>query len=370
MQITRIRRSRHRLPLDVPFPPAWDSRPRETFEADVIRVETDAGVTGVGSGDAMPGFAGHEDLFIGRDPLDLERHSRVVDNLSFHYGRCWPLEIALWDLAGKALQQPVWRLLGGAGGGRLRCYASTGVLRDAESTVAAAADLCEAGFPALKLRFHRPHWREDLKVVEAVRKAVGGRMDILVDCNQAWRMPWDTEEPWVLKEALNCARALEELDVFWMEEPLHRGDFEGMARLRDSVDLRVAGGEMARELHDVVQLTERGCLDVLQPDAVVCGGIAGLARTFRAARDRGLEISPHTWGNGIGLLANAQLAAGIGGCPYLEFPYDPPEWSPASRDFPLTAPVAVDSAGWLSLPETPGLGIELDEDRLAATEVR
>ncbi|RDD63770.1 mandelate racemase/muconate lactonizing enzyme family protein [Ferruginivarius sediminum] len=369
MKITGIRHSRHRLRLDPPFPPAWDSRPRHAFETDIVRIETDEGLTGVGSGDTMPGFAGHEELFIGRDPRDLERHARVIDNLSFHYGRCWPFEVALWDLFGKVSEQPVWRLLGGATGGRLRCYASTGVLRGKMDTVATAAAIKGAGYPALKLRFHRPHWREDLKMVEAVRDALGDAIDIMVDCNQAWRMPWDTAEPWTLKEALACARELEDLDVFWLEEPLHRGDFDGMARLRDSVDLRIAGGEMAREIHDVHQLTDRGCLDVLQPDAVVCSGIGGLSRAFKAARDRGLEISPHTWGNGIGLLANAHLAAGVGGCPYLEFPFDPPEWTPERRDFPLTAPVEVDSDGWLQLPETPGLGIELDGDRLAATEV-
>lgn len=369
MKITALRRSRHRLALDPPFPPAWDSRPRHHFDVDLLRIETDEGFVGIAAGDAMPGFAGHEDLFLGQDPLDLERHLRVVDNLSFHYGRCWPLELALWDLAGQVHGQPVWRLLGGATGGRLRCYASTGTLRDTRATVEAAQRIREAGFPALKLRFHRPRWREDVAVVEAVRDALGEKVEIMVDCNQAWRMPWDTAEPWPLKEALACARELEDLGVYWMEEPLHRGDFAGMAQLRQAVDLRIAGGEMARELHDATQLIDRGCLDVLQMDATVCGGIGGLGRVFRAARDRGLEVSPHTWGNGIGLLANAHLAAGIGGCPFLEFPHDPPEWTPARRDFPLAAPIEPDGEGWLTLDETPGLGIALDEERLAATEV-
>jgi L-alanine-DL-glutamate epimerase-like enolase superfamily enzyme len=369
MRITRITQSRHRLPLDPPFPPAWDTRPRHHADLNLVRVETDEGLVGIGAGDTMPGFAGHEDLFIGRNPLDLARHNRVIDNLSFHYGRCWPLDIALWDLAGKITGQPIWRLLGGSGGGRVRCYASTGVLREPANAVSTAESLQEHGFPALKLRFHRDDWRDDLSIVEAVRAAVGGDMDILVDCNQAWRMPWDTAEPWTLKEALACARELEDLGVYWMEEPLHRADLDGMKELRQSTDIRIAAGEMARERHDAQQLVTHGCVDVLQTDAVFCGGLGGLSATFRGARDQGREISPHTWGDGIGLLANAHLAAGIGGCPYLEFPYDPPEWTPERRDLGLAAPLRPDGEGWLDLGETPGLGIDLDETWLKETEL-
>ena len=83
------------------------------FDATVVRVTTDSGLTGVASGDLMLGFAGHENLFIGTDPLALERHFRVLSNIDFHYGRCWPLDLALWDLAGKILGAPCWKLLGG-----------------------------------------------------------------------------------------------------------------------------------------------------------------------------------------------------------------------------------------------------------------
>lgn len=369
MKITRIRLSRHRLPLDPPFPPAWDSRPRHHFDATLVRVESDSGHEGVAAGEAMAGFTGHEELFVGHDPRALDRHLRIVDNLSFHYGRCWPLEVALWDLYGKIVGEPVWRLLGGATGGRLACYASCGTLRDLSATVEAAKAIRQAGFPALKLRFHRADWRDDVAVVEAVRDAVGPDMAILVDCNQAWRMPWDPEDAWTFKQALAVARELEALDVFWMEEPLHRADFDGMARLRAAVDLRIAGAEMAREQHDLNVLMDYGCLDVLQPDALLCGGIGGLARIFRTARDRGLEIAPHTWGNGLQLLANAQLAAGVGGCPYLEFPYDPPEWTPERRDFLLSQPITPDPTGHLQLSDAPGLGIALDDSRLQETEI-
>ena len=147
----------------------------------------------------------------------------------------------------------------------------------------------------------------------------------------------------------------------------HGPAFDGMAELRRQARVRIAGGEMARELHDLTQLIERTCLDVLQPDVVLVGGITGLARIGRMAQRRGLAFTPHTWGNGLGLMANAQLVGGIGGCPYLEFPYDPAGWTTDRRDFMLRAPLAIDRDGWLTLPDKPGLGVELDEDRLAET---
>ena len=113
MKISAIEITHHRLPLDPPFRPSWDFRPREKFEATIVRVKTDEGLEGIGSGDTMTGFSGHEHLFVGRDPRDVERHARILDNIQFHYGRCWPLDLALWDLCGKIAGEPVWKLLGG-----------------------------------------------------------------------------------------------------------------------------------------------------------------------------------------------------------------------------------------------------------------
>jgi L-alanine-DL-glutamate epimerase-like enolase superfamily enzyme len=366
MKISRVTLSHHRLDLDPPFHAAWDGRPRRAFTATIVRIETDEGLTGIGSGDAMPGFAGHEELFVGHDPRDLDRHFQIIDNLSFHYGRCWPLDVALWDLFGKITGQPVWRLLGGASR-RLRVYASAGRARSPEELADAALRYLGEGFRALKVRFAHPDWRRDIAGIEAIRKAVGDDLTLMVDANQGWRMPWDAREPWRLKDAVEVARALEDLAIHWLEEPLHRGDLEGMTALRHATRLRIAGGEMAREMHDLRLLIERGCVDVLQPDAVLVGGITGLARLARTARARGLVFTPHTWGNGIGLLANAHLTAGVGGGPWLEFPYDFDGFDLERRDFVLSAPIRVGEDGILVLPETPGLGIELDEDRLRAT---
>ena len=368
MKIERIEISRHSLTLEPPFAAAWDSRPRRDFIADIVQVYADDGSVGIGSGDSMAGIDDYLDHFIGGDPRDMDRHFKVLDNIAFHVGRPWPLDIALWDLYGKAEGQPVYKLLGGTAG-RLRTYASLGVLRSEADMAAQARRLAAAGFPALKIRFQRPDVAEDLAVLAAVRGAVGPDIELMVDCNQGWRMPWDIQPPWTYDRALTVARALEDLGVYWMEEPLHRGDYAGMASLRAATDLMIAGGEMTRELHELRTLVERRCLDVLQPDCVLTGGITGLHRVGLFAKHNGVVFTPHTWGNGIGLMANLHLAAGLGGAPYLEFPYDPPDWTPERRDFPLALPLFPDAHGFVTVPDAPGLGIELNEELLERTRI-
>jgi L-alanine-DL-glutamate epimerase-like enolase superfamily enzyme len=364
--ITRIDIGHHRLPLDPPFPAAWDPRPRTHFPATVVRVHDDAGHVGVGSGDAMYGFADFQSFFLGEDPLDLERHGAVLANIDFHAGRPWPLDIALWDLAGQITGQPTWQMVGGRDR-RVRAYASSGVHRSPADTVALARLVLDRGFPALKLRFGRDDLAADLAVVRAVRDAVGDALELMVDCNQGWRMAWDTRPSWDLDHATRVAGELAAESVFWIEEPLHRGDYDGLAELRRRVDVRVAGGELTRERYEFAELLRRGCLDVFQPDCCCTLGITGLRGFAAEVVAAGRIFTPHTWGNGIGLLANAHLTAGTVGAPFLEFPFDPPEWTTARRDFLLAETVEVDEDGWITLTDRPGLGLTLDDELLART---
>jgi L-alanine-DL-glutamate epimerase-like enolase superfamily enzyme len=367
-RIASIAITHHRLNYTPPFHASWDTKPRVYFDATIVRVTTDTGLVGLGSGDRMLGFEGHENLFIGHDPLAIERHYRVLSNIDFHYGRCWPLDLALWDLAGKITGQPCWKLLGGLSN-RIRAYASSGTLRDPGAMAEAAERYLSEGFRALKIRFHRGDWREDVKALEAVRARVGGRLDLMVDCNQGWRMPWDTETPWSLKDALTVARELERLGVYWMEEPLHRGDHAGMKALREATDVRIAAGEMTRQLHELRDLITGGCVDVLQPDVALVGGITGLRRVATLAQEHNLAFTPHTWTNGMGVTANAHLVAGFMDAPFLEFPYDPPEWSFDRRDYMMAEPLRTDAEGCLNLTDAPGMGYALDESKLASTRV-
>jgi L-alanine-DL-glutamate epimerase-like enolase superfamily enzyme len=364
--ITGIEITHHRLELDPPFRAGWDTRPRTHWDATIVRVTADTGHVGIGSGDLMLGFAGHEHLFVGRDALAIERHYRVLSHINFHYGRCWPLDLALWDLAGKITGQPCWRLLGGLSD-RVRAYASSGSLRDPGQMAEVAERYLAQGFGAMKIRFHRGDWRDDIRALEAVRARVGDRLELMVDCNQGWRLPWDVETPWTFKDALAVARELERLGVYWMEEPLHRADREGMRRLREATGVRIAGGEMTRELTEFRELIAGGCLDVLQPDAALVGGITGLRRVAYMAQEHNLTFTPHTWTNGMGVVANAHLTAALADAPWLEYPYDPPEWDLDRRDYMMREPLRVDAEGWIVLTDAPGMGYALDEAVLART---
>lgn len=368
MKITGIAITQHRHQFDPPFRASWDTKPRTFWDATIVRVHTDEGLTGIGSGDLMVGFAGHEHLFVGQDPMDLERHYRIINNIQFHYGRCWPLDLALWDLAGKITGQPVFKLLGGLTD-RIPAYASSGTLRDPAALAEAAVAYRERGFKAMKIRFHRGDWRKDIKALEAVRAKVGDDWQLMVDCNQGWRMPWDTYPAWSLKDAVKVARELETLGVYWMEEPLFRSDREGMARLRQMTDVRIAGGEMTRELYEFRDLIVDQCLDVLQPDAALVGGISGLRRVATMAQEHNLVFTPHTWTNGMGVMANAHLTAGVTEGVFLEFPYDPPEWGLDRRDYMMAEPLDVDADGMIVLPREPGLGYQLNEAMLDKTRV-
>ena len=145
MKIAAIDITRHRIPLDPPVAVSWDSRPRESFSISLVRVRTDEGLEGVAAGDTMGGFAEHADLFLGHDPRDIERHHAVLDNLCFHYGRWWPLDLALWDLRGKIENAPVYRLLGGTDN-RVQAYASTALRRDQAASRETARGLVARGF--------------------------------------------------------------------------------------------------------------------------------------------------------------------------------------------------------------------------------
>ncbi|MGH2915936.1 MAG: mandelate racemase/muconate lactonizing enzyme family protein [Solirubrobacteraceae bacterium] len=364
MKITAIDIQRLSLPLSPPFAAAWDPSPRTRFDATVVRVHTDEGLTGIASGDTMDGFGAFEHLFLGRDPLALAAHARTLGTISFHSGRFWPLEAALWDLAGKALGAPVATLLGGALD-RVPAYASLGEVRAPEHRAQDAHALVAEGFRAVKVRIVRGRLAEGVSVVAAIRDAVGDALEVIVDLNQWWRMPGDIAPGLDVAGARRLVDELAEHRVLWVEEPLAGDDLDGMALLRRATGARIAGGEMARSFDELRRALEHGALDVVQPDVVLALGVSGARTLAELALRRNRWFTPHTWTNGIGLLANLHVCCGVGGGPFLEFPYDPPGWTPERRDFMLAAPVALDADGCLTVPRGPGLGCELDEDAVA-----
>ncbi|MEA2632101.1 MAG: hypothetical protein QOE66_2320 [Chloroflexota bacterium] len=361
MRITRIRLDRLVVPLDPPFPAAWDPIPRRSFAATVVRVETDEGVVGIGSGDTMDGFEAFEHLFVGTDPLAVARHVRALETIDFHAGRYWPLEVALWDIVGQVAGLPVSTLFGGALDG-IPAYASCGMLLPPAARAESALRLRAEGFGALKIRIDPRQLEEGVAAVAATREAVGDSMAIMVDLNQGWRMAGDTSASLDPVAAREIAVRLRELGVLWVEEPLAGADLRGLAALRASAPgIRIAGGEMTRTFTDLLAAVEADAFDVHQPDVVLAAGMLRTRTVGELALARNRWFTPHTWTNGIGLLANLHVAAGVGGGPYLEFPYDPPGWTPERRDFMLTEPIRPGPDGVLRVPTAPGLGIVLDE---------
>ena len=367
MKIDHIEIRHYRIPLDPPFLASWDPNPRKTFTNTLVRVRA-GDLEGVGSGDAMLGFPGHEHLFIGQDPFAIERHVRILDNLQFHYGRMWPLEVALWDLMGKISGQPLWKLLGGRTN-RVPLYASCGERKSPSERAASVKQLKALCYPALKIRFHDADLRKDLAVIAAVREAIGSEMHILVDANQGWQMPWDASPTWDFKTALWVADALAELGVFWLEEPLHRHDYAGLAQLRRRAKLRIAGGEGNREYADLRLYLQQGCFDVYQPDVVWCTGVLRARQLAGEVQAAGCLFTPHTWGDGLVLLANLHVCAALATAPFVEFPFDPPNWTPERRDFILPKPLLPSGAGVIDLPDTPGLGVSLNWEALEAHRI-
>jgi L-alanine-DL-glutamate epimerase-like enolase superfamily enzyme len=361
--ITAIETRRYAIPFDPPFHAAWDPEPRTGQEATLVLVRTDEGLTGYASGDALPDRALLERLLVGIDPQDSETVYEICATVDLHGGRPWTAEVAVWDLVGRALDTPCWQLLGGRSE-RLLAYASSGERVEDHERVARCVALRDAGVRAVKLRFWRDDWRKDVELAERVRDAVGSAVEIMVDANHGWRMPGDLRPRWDVATAAQCARALEPLGVYWLEEPLDTDDVDGYAALRRLTSLHVAAGELVRSARDARDLIVRGEVDVIQTDVVLSGGIEGCRRVAALAEQHGRTWSPHTWSNGLGLVANLHLALAVSTCPYVEVPYDPPGWSAERRDWLLPDVCEIAPDGTIAPPPGPGLGVVPDLDAL------
>ncbi len=373
MQITRVHSQVVDLPLPAPFHPAWArGRNQPNILMVLVSVETDAGITGYTAAHAGMEAAIAVERFvspylIGQDPTAIERLTAILRDAEILGPPAYFMEIALWDIVGKQAGLPVYKLWGGAQD-RVAAYCATAELRSPEQRVEDVHRILAEGYRAVKLRFHHDNVGDDLKVVEAIRKAIGDRIEIMIDANQAGIEPGLTAHRiWGFQKTLAVARELEQLGVLWLEEPLPRYDYDGLARLRDRLDrIRIAGGEDNHGLHEFKLLVDRGCFDILQPDALLSEGIFQLRKVAAMAEAANLEIAPHTWGNGIGLLANLHLAASTPNCFWLEFPHDPPSGFTAdSRDQMLRETLSIDPQGYVAVPDRPGFGFILDEDRIA-----
>lgn len=362
MKITDIKLTRLRVPLEPPFFAAWDPNPRTEFTATLVTVETDQGVTGYGSGDTMDGFEAYRHLFIGTNPMQILDQVKRIETINFHGGRYWPLEAALWDIIGKVANLPVATLFGGTST-KLAAYASFGELRKPKDRAAAAEAAHAKGFQACKIRIARDRLAEGIESVRETRKALGPDFGIAVDMNQMWRMSGDIDNALPLTKVREVAEQLHELGVMWIEEPLPQFDVEGIKSVRQEVGVAISGGEMVRSMPELAQLLDANTFDIYQPDVVLAVGLYRARQVAEMAALKHRLFTPHSWTNGLGVLANLHVSAGVGGGPYFEFPYDPPGWTIERRDFFLK-PIDIDSQGYVHIPNAPGLGVELDFDAI------
>jgi D-galactarolactone cycloisomerase len=368
MKITQVECALLEYPLPAPLYPSWaPGRAFHTTSMTLIRVHTDAGVSGVGAGPDVgrTGLYSFIELvapyILGKDPFHVERIAPYLRNAAGDGSFPWGVEIAFWDIIGKVTNQPVYRLWGGYQE-TLPVYASLAEIPPPDEQIQRLHQLCETGFRAVKLRLRRPNIDDDIAMVARVRQEFGTDLQIMVDANQANVMPSPGYQGrWTYERALKVAQAMQELDVIWLEEPLPRYNLEQLTRLAAAVDIPIAGGELNKGLHEFKALIENDCYDIIQADCAFSEGISQLRKVAAFAEMSYKPFIPHTWSNGIGLGANLHLAAATPNCPWFEYPVDPPAWTIEARDFMVAEPFGISPDGTISVSDQPGFGFDLDE---------
>jgi L-alanine-DL-glutamate epimerase-like enolase superfamily enzyme len=346
----------------------------------VFLVHTDEGLTGVAQletqphvaaaivnapGEASGFFSGLRALAVGQDPLQIEP---LWDRLflgSFYFGRRGAvlqaisgIDIACWDLFGKATGLPVAVLLGGRRRDTVRAYAST-LFRDSPSAVREAAQsYVERGFTAVKFGWgvFGDDRRQDIALVAAARDGVGGTRELMVDAG--WRRRRTA------KQAIDLVRSIEAYRPYWVEEPCFPEDYETYRRLSEAVSTNIAAGEAESTIWSFRQLAELGGVDILQPDLSRCGGLTVARRIAHYAHERNVMVCAHAWGSDILTAATLHFAAFLPGETFLEFntSQDALSRELVTRPFRL-----VDGA--IRVPTAPGLGVELNMEALKRLRV-
>lgn len=350
----------------------------------LVRVRTDNGLEGWGEG----GQSGPPELpravvdhlfgpaVIGRDPFDSEVIWDELYDRSRDYGQRGPmlgalaaLDIALWDLKGKALGKPVCKLLGGVHRTAVTPYATGLYYKGKHASLAErkrglaeeARGYVEAGFKGMKMKIGLLTPREDFELVAHVRETIGPNIRLAVDANHAYNA----------HTAIQVGRALEPFDLSWFEEPVLPEDIEGYLEVKAKVNIPISGGECAFSSYDFRELICRRAVHIIQPDTCAAGGLTECKRIAAMARAWSIQYYPHVWGSVVGLVAALHLVASLPPCPptgrpapfvqepVLEFDRNP---NPL-RDALAKQPLRMED-GVLNVPLEPGLGIEIDEAAL------
>jgi D-galactarolactone cycloisomerase len=340
----------------------------------IVEIETADGITGWGEcyGPSAVAKAFIDTQFapriLGRDAFDVEVIWEDLYNRIKDYGSSGMaisalsgIDIALWDIIGKATNRPIHKLIGGAHRTEVTAYA-TGLYfidtnRLIEEAVEEAQEFVEQGFTAVKMKIGLGDPKFDLKRVAAVRDAIGPQTRLMVDANHCFTVP----------QAIRLGRELEKLDVEWFEEPISPEDVDGYVEVTRALDMAVAGGENEFTRWGFRDLVVRKAMDIVQPDVCAAGGISECRKIATLAAAHGVECVPHAWGSAIGLAATLHFLAAL--------PDQPPSYRPMPpmlefeqcenpfRDHLSREPI-VQNKGKVQVPTGAGLGIEIDRSIL------
>jgi len=365
IKVVKLRVVKHIGELETEFRKPAIKASYDIGGGSIIEVHTDQGLVGIGPGEgAGPGIApgavnGLKALLVGKDPFDIQNHAFDL------YGRPGGayVEIALWDLMGKAANQPLYKMWGAAKK-KVWPYASQRILGTPEERARMAATVQSQGWKAIKLRSSFPTMKEDVQLVEAVRKATGDDFIIMCDANKEGNLPGSNGPnlaSWDFKRAVDTAREYQRLNVYWLEGPLPRMDFDDLAELNRLVEIPIAGGEGNHGLHEFRDALEKGCFDFVQPEVMSEGPTMMRAiADLTAAYDK--RICPHEGFVGLGTLCALHLVCSWPHAPTLEVMHEPPIGDVSYRWSQFTQPIALDKEGYMSPPDGPGLGVTINPD--------
>ncbi len=334
----------------------------------MTEVHTDQGLVGIGPGIDPGALKTVQALLVGRDPFDINRHAAVLYAPYREWGA--PVEIALWDLLGKAVDQPLYKLWGGTRE-RVLPYAAMWGIGTPEERGEMAARLKADGWRAIKLRSGFETLKDDVRVIEEVRKATDPEFHILTDGNKApGNADAGGEDPtlWNFKRAVDTAREYQRLGVYWLEEPLPRYAFELLGELNRLVEIPMAGGESNWGIHEFKGMLDHGCFDILMPEVIRVGPLMSRQIAVMAAAEN-KQVSPHgaSFERRLASICTIHLVASIPNAPIVEFIHEPPignifeGWSIFEN-----APV-LEKDGYMKVPQAPGLGVTLRRDLIERT---
>lgn len=346
-----------------------DELERDDCVHTLIFVTTDEGVTGLGSvftnvDLVKSSLAQLEPLYLGENALEPERVSEKLHQHMFWLGRGGSIthtisgiDIALWDILGKATGQPIGRLLGGRYRDRVRAYAS--VLMEAPALLAEnLQNLKEQGFRAFKIGwgpFGRHSHALDEDIVRTAREAIGPELLLMVDAGGSDAF-WDNGYKW----ALRTARMLAEYDVAWFEEPLKADALQDYILLRQNAPVPISGGEVFTRRQSFLPWLQAGAFDIVQPDVTKVGGISEERRIAWMAEENGIRFIPHGWNTAVGLAADLQLASAFAATDLVEYLTGSPYVDEIADEA-----WALDEEGMLPIPDSPGLGLTLNMEAVA-----